>query len=225
MSESRIGSAHVHSVNVGLPREIEHGGRLVTTAIWKHPISGRSAVRGVNIVGDGQGDRKVHGGVDKAVYAYASEDYEWWEGELGRELTPGTFGENITTRGIDLAAAVVGQRWELPDLVLEVTQPRLPCFKLGIRMGDAGFPDVFKGAARFGAYLRIIAEGTIGRGDSIEPGSPPSHGLTITRIGESYPVPDPELITTMLEVPELPKGWQDWAERARSRLGRSDVIS
>lgn len=222
LSQDRAGL--VDSVNVGLPREIEHGGRLITTAIWKRPTSGRSAVRGVNVVGDGQGDRKVHGGVDKAVYAYASEDYAWWEGELARELTPGTFGENITTRDIDLAAAVVGQCWTLPDLVLEVTQPRLPCFKLGIRMGDAGFPEVFKDAARFGAYLRIITEGTIGGGDSIEVSSPPSHGLTITSIGQNYPVPEPELVTRMLEIPGLPEGWRSWAERAKTRLDRSDVI-
>ena len=226
MSETAPGAnAHVHSVNVGLPREIEHGGRLITTAIWKRPTSGRSAVRGVNVVGDGQGDLKVHGGVDKAVYAYASEDYDWWQEELGRELTPGTFGENVTTRGIDLSAAVVGQRWTLPDLTLEVTQPRLPCFKLGIRMGDAGFPDLFKDAARFGAYFRIVAEGTIGPGDSIHVGSRPPHGLTITSIGENYPTPDPGFVPTMLDVPQLPEGWRDWAKRAQARLDRSDMVS
>ena len=217
--------ARVESVNVGMPRQIEHEGRLVTTAIWKQPVPGRSVVRGVNVAGDEQGDRTVHGGVDKAVYAYSSEDYEWWRHELGRELTPGAFGENVTTVGIDISNAVVGQRWTLPDLVLEVSQPRLPCFKLGMRMGDAGFPEVFKNAARFGTYLRIIREGTIGSGDPIEVGSRPSHGLTVSKIGESYPIPDPDLVATMLEVPQLPDGWRNWAERAQSRLDRPDAIA
>ena len=163
--------------------------------------------------------------MDKAVYAYASEDYLWWQEQLGEEVGAGTFGENVTTRGIDISAAVVGQRWTLPDLILEVTQPRLPCFKLGIRMDDVGFPDVFKSARRFGTYLRIIEEGSIGAGDPIQVGPPPPHGLTITMIGDSYPVPHPEIVDIMLEVPRLPEGWRSWAERARARLDRSDATS
>lgn len=219
-----FGAGHVLSVNVGATRQIEHDGRLVTTGIWKKPVDGRSFVRGVNIEGDDQGDRRVHGGVDKAVYAYASEDYEWWKERLGREVGAGTFGENITTVGIDVARAVVGQRWALPDLVLEVSQPRLPCFKLGIRMGDPEFPDRFKEAERFGTYLRIVREGTIGPGDSVQLSPPPAHGLTITSIGSGYPNPAPGLVDTMLEVAELPDGWRSWAERARSRPRRSDSL-
>src|SRR5215510_12206880 len=96
------------SVNVGVPREVSYRGKTVMTSIWKQPVEGRVAVRGVNVAGDEQADREVHGGVDKAIYAYSREDYEWWEGELSNGLDPGTFGENLTTTGIDLAAALIG---------------------------------------------------------------------------------------------------------------------
>src|ERR671914_1214361 len=104
--------AEVVSVNAGLPRTVEHQDNAVTTAIWKRPVSGRVSVRGVNLNGDDQADRSVHGGIDKAVYVYAREDYEWWGGELGTEtLGDGTFGENLTVSGLDLNAAEVGERW------------------------------------------------------------------------------------------------------------------
>jgi len=169
---------HVVSVNVGLPRVVEWQGRQVQTAIWKEPVDGRVAIRGVNVLGDGQADLRVHGGRDKAVYSYAVEDYAWWSDQVGRELGPGTFGENLTTEGIDLSAAPIGSRWRVGTTLLEIAQPRFPCFKLGIRMGDAGFVKEFEHAARFGAYLRILEEGEVGAGDEIvvvgsgEPGAP-----------------------------------------------------
>ena len=161
-----IGS--VVSVNVGARRTVEWHGRMVETGIWKSPVEGRVAVRGVNVDGDEQADLRVHGGVDKAVYAYAPEDYEWWSTKLGRVLEPGTFGENLTIAGFDPGDAVIGTQWRIGTAVLQVTQPRQPCFKLGMRMGDAGFVDEFEVAARFGAYLRIIEEGDIGAGDRVE---------------------------------------------------------
>src|SRR4029079_17647984 len=132
-------SGVVVSVNVGLPRTVEWFGRQVTTAIWKEPVADAVAVRGVNLAGDDQADRRVHGGVDKAVYAYATEDYEWWAKQLGTALAPGTFGENLTVAGVHLGSRVVGEQWRVGTARLEVAQPRLPCFKLGIRMGDASF--------------------------------------------------------------------------------------
>jgi len=155
------------SVNVGRPRIVEWYGRKVETGIWKEPIGGRVAVRGVTVDGDGQADLRVHGGRDKAVYSYAVEDYAWWSEHLGRELGPGTFGENLTTEGIDLSASPIGTHWRVGTARLEITQPRFPCFKLGIRMGDAGFVKEFERAARFGAYLRILEEGDVGAGDEI----------------------------------------------------------
>ena len=145
----------VVSVNVGTPREVPWRGRTVRTAIWKQPVAGRVKVRGVNVDGDDQGDREVHGGVDKALYSYAAEDYEWWGNELGQELAPGTFGDNLTVRGIDVSGAEVGERWRVGGTLLEVSQPRTPCFKLGIRMGDAGFVERFAAARRFGKFLGV----------------------------------------------------------------------
>src|SRR3954453_22201438 len=131
--------AHVVSVNVGRPRTVGTGRRAVSTSIWKSPVEGRVAVRGVNVDGDDQADRSVHGGPDKAGYADASEEIREWEAELGRGLGPAPFGENLTTAGLDVSGALVGERWRVGTAVLEVVQPRLPCFKLGLRMGDRSF--------------------------------------------------------------------------------------
>src|SRR3954452_11906758 len=119
----------VLSVNVGQVAEF-HAGRAKRSAIVKAPMAGRAGVRGVNVVGDDQADRRVHGGPEQAVYAYARESYEWWEGELGRELAPGIFGENLTLEGIDVDGAVIGERWAIGSTLLEVTSPRIPCAKL-----------------------------------------------------------------------------------------------
>jgi MOSC domain-containing protein YiiM len=159
--------AHVASVNVGGQQDVEWFGRTVRTAIWKSPVDGRVAVRGVNLDGDDQANRRVHGGPDKAVYAYATEDYDWWAAQ-GEDVGPGTFGENLTTTGIDLGGALIGERWRVGSTVLEVAQPREPCFKLGIRMGRASFKEDFAAAGRPGAYLRIVEEGDVGAGDEID---------------------------------------------------------
>src|SRR4051795_11148348 len=128
--------AHVEHVNVGAPRAVRVGHRTVMTAIFKAPVEGRVAVRGVNLDGDDQADRAVHGGPDKAVYAYAAEDTAWWAAQLERELGPGAFGENLTVEGVDASGAVIGERWRLGSAELEVCQPRFPCFKLGLRFVD-----------------------------------------------------------------------------------------
>ena len=141
---------------MGVPRTVEWHGRQVRSAIWKSAVEGRVPVRGVNLEGDDQADRRVHGGDGKAVYAYSVEDYAWWsETTVGRGWSPdigplaaGTFGENLTTSGLSLNDCRVGDAWRIGDLTLEVVQPRFPCFKLGMRMGDAGFVDRFKEACR-----------------------------------------------------------------------------
>src|SRR5688572_4405861 len=150
------------SVNVGGVRQVDSGERTVTTAIWKSPVQGRVAVRGVNLQGDDQADRGVHGGEFKAVYAYAREDTDWWERELGRELGPGTFGENLTTGGVELTGCEVGERWRVGSALLEVTEPRFPCYKLGIKMGHPAFLKRFAQARRPGTYFRIAEEGELG---------------------------------------------------------------
>ena len=199
------------SVNVGRPRTIEWRGRLVTTAIWKEPVAGPVAVRGVNLAGDDQADRRVHGGPDKAVYAYAWEDYEWWAATAGG-LAPGTFGENLTTRGVPLNESRIGDRWNVGSAVLEVAQPRSPCFKLGMRMNDDSFPGRFAAAGRPGVYLRVITEGTVAAGDAmrIQPASSPA-----VRIG-ALVAPDvsDEVLRAVLEDRRVPEGWRRSAARA-----------
>lgn len=169
----------VTSVNVGAVREVEWRGDVVTTAIWKHPVAGRVALRGVNFAGDDQADRTVHGGPDKAVYAYAREDYDHWRTAENVDTQPALFGENLTTEGMDLAAALVGERWRVGTTILEVAQIRLPCFKLGIRLGDPRFPRRFQAVGRMGAYLRVVQEGDVGADDPIEVMQRPEHGITL----------------------------------------------
>ena len=214
------GIARVVSVNVGRPRTVEWHGRVVTTAIWKEPVTGRLRVEGVNVDGDDQADRRVHGGPTKSVYTYAVADYAWWSGQLGRTLAPGTFGENLTLDGIDPARAVIGERWAIGAAVFRVTEPRLPCFKLGLRMGDAAFVDRFAEAARPGTYLAIESPGDIGAGDDLFVEHTPTHGVTIGDVERAHNA-DPELIPRLLEVEELSEPWRDWARRALRRAGKS----
>ncbi len=141
-------AGRVLSVNVGGVREFEYNGRPARSAIWKSPVEGRVAVGGVNLDGDTQADRKAHGGPDKAVYAYAIEDLRWWEAQLGRPLEFGILGENLTTEGIDVNDARVGEQWKVGTTLLEVSEPRIPCWRFGVRMGDKYFP------RRFTAELR-----------------------------------------------------------------------
>jgi MOSC domain-containing protein YiiM len=175
----------VLSVNVGAVREVEWRGRRVTTAIWKSPVAGRVEVRGVNLDGDDQADRRVHGGPDKAVYAYAREDYDHWREREGIETPVGLFGENLTVEGLDLPAALVGERWRVGSTLLEVAQPRTPCYKLGIRLGDDDFPRRFVEVGRPGAYLRIVREGDVGAGDAVEVTFRPDHGVTLRAVWEA----------------------------------------
>jgi MOSC domain-containing protein YiiM len=201
----------VVSVNVGQVRTVEHDGGTVTTGIWKEPVDGRVAVRGVNLDGDDQADRSVHGGVDKAVYSYAFEDYEWWSIELGRRLGAGTFGENLTIEGFDLREAVVGQRWRVGTALLEISEPRFPCFKLGIRMDDPRFLKRFASARRPGSYLRIAEEGELGAGDPIEIVSTPEHGLTIGEFNEAY-LGNRAALRDLLRADQLSETWRGWIE-------------
>jgi len=206
------------SVNVGRPRTVEWFGRQVRTAIWKSPVDGAVVVQGVNVAGDDQADRRVHGGHDKAVYAYALEDYRWWASAVaGGPFEAGTFGENLTTSGLDVAAAVIGERWTIGSVTLEVSQPRLPCFKLGIRMGDAEFVDLFDQARRFGTYLRVIVDGSLRAGDEIVSSHRPDHGLTIGDLTRAHHDPDPDLMARIASTPDVPEGWRTMAERAIKR--------
>ena len=208
---------HVVSVNVGRPRLVARSTGTVQTAIWKEPVTGPVAARGVNLDGDDQADRTVHGGYDQAVYAYASEDAAWWSSELGREIGPGSFGENLTVAGLDLAAMEVGRRWRVGTVELEVSAPRIPCYKLSLRFGDPGMQRRFAKALRTGAYLRIIEEGVLEAGDAIELGEPPGHGVTIGLIAEAR-MRDRSLAPRLLAAPQLPEGWREWAQEVAAAV-------
>jgi MOSC domain-containing protein YiiM len=197
------------SVHVGRPRAVPTRREPVLTAIWKQPVEGRVAVRGVNIDGDDQADRSVHGGPDKALYAYAEEEVRAWERELGRDLGAAAFGQNLTTRGISVSDAVIGEQWLVGSTVLEVAQPRQPCFKLGIRIGEPGFVKRFAHASRPGAYLRILREGDIGAGDRVHIASRPDHGITCRMVSDAI-LRDPNLLPVVVRAPELPSSLRAW---------------
>ncbi len=197
------------SVHVGRPRAVQTQRDTVITAIWKERVEGRVGLRGVNVDGDDQADRSVHGGPDKAVYAYAGEEVSEWERELGRDLGEAAFGQNLTTRGVPVSDAVIGEHWVVGSTVLEVAQPRQPCFKLGLRIGEPGFVKRFAHASRPGAYLRIVQEGDIGAGDRIEITHRPDHGITCRMVSDAI-LRDPALLPTVVEAPELPSTLRNW---------------
>ncbi len=213
-------SARVLSVNVGRAREFDYNGRPAKSAIWKSPVAGRVAARGVNLEGDDQADRKAHGGPDKALYAYAIEDMRWWAETLGRPLQYGEFGENLTTEGVAVNDALVGERWAMGTLVLEVSEPRIPCWRLGVRMNDPKFPRRFTEAMRPGAYLRIIVEGDVAAGDEIKIVERPQHDLTVRDIFRIY-TREREEVERLLSVPQISGSWrawaEDWLEKAKER--------
>ena len=204
-------AGRVLSVNVGGVREFEYNGRPARSAIWKSPVEGRVAVGGVNLDGDTQADRKAHGGPDKAVYAYAIEDLRWWEAQLGRPLEFGIFGENLTTEGIDVNDACVGEQWKVGTTLLEVSEPRIPCWRFGVRMGDKYFPRRFTAELRPGAYLRIVVEGDVGAGDEIRVTNRPDHDLTVRDVFRIYSR-DRDEAARLLGVPQVPESWRTWAE-------------
>ena len=157
------------SINVGLPREITHRGQAITTGIFKIPVAGPVWLGRLNLAGDGQADLRVHGGADKAVYVYPIEHYAFWAGELGRDdFSHGQFGENFTTTGLLEGEVCIGDVFQIGKARVQVTQPRTPCFKLGIRMGDENFPARFAAANRTGFYLCVLEEGMVKAGDAID---------------------------------------------------------
>lgn len=216
---ARIGT--LVSVNVGAPRSVEWQGRRVRTAIWKYPVAGPVEVRGVNVAGDDQADRRVHGGTHKAVYAYGAEDYAWWSDNLGIEVGPGWLGDNLTVEGFDLGRAWVGERWRIGTCTLEVSEPRMPCFKLGIRMGTADFVELFGVAGRLGAYLRIVEEGTVVAGDDIVRVARPPVELTVAELAESRGNDDTALLERVARHPAVSPSWANAARRALSGSSRA----
>ena len=161
--------ARVISVNIGQPREVTFRGGRILTGIFKTPVAGSVAVNKLNLAGDRQADLSVHGGRDKAVYCYPAEHYRYWAAELpGVDLPYGMFGENLTTEGLDETSVHIGDQFRIGSAVLQVSQPRTPCYKLGIKFGRSDMVEKFWSSGHSGFYFSVIAEGELGSGDSIE---------------------------------------------------------
>ncbi|HUL50797.1 MAG TPA: MOSC domain-containing protein [Gemmatimonadales bacterium] len=208
------------SIHVGRPREIPWEGKTVLTSIFKHPVPGPVAVRATNLDGDEQSDLSVHGGKAKAVYVYPSEHYAWWRRELpGVDFTWGVFGENLTVTGLLETAVHVGDRLRAGSAEFVVTQPRMPCYKLGIRFNDPGMVQRFQDSGRNGFYLAVEQEGSVRVGDSIEIMARDPHGMSVALVAELYTSQhaDPELLQRVSELPALPERWR---ERFRARVPR-----
>jgi MOSC domain-containing protein YiiM len=205
------------SVNTGLPRDVDWHGRKVRTSIWKSPVDGRVPVRRLNLDGDQQSDLTVHGGPEKAVYVYPSEHYEYWDRELpGEELPWGAFGENFTTEGLLEPDVRLGDRLRIGSAAFMVTQPRMPCFKLGIRFGDDHMVKRFLRSGRSGFYVAVLREGDVAAGDPIALTGRDDHGVTVSEITALYANPghdDQELLRRAIAVPALPQSWKDFLSK------------
>ena len=212
------------SLNVGLPREVRFQGELVTTGIFKEPVRGRVRIRKLNIDGDKQADLKVHGGVDKAVYAYAREHYDYWRQELPDMSLPwGMFGENFTTEGMFEEMVNIGDQFKVGTAKLVATQPRMPCYKLGVKFGRMDIIKRFLASGLTGIYFKVIEEGELRQGDEIKLVKKDKNNVTIKDIVRLYTVDkdDVETIERAIKVKDLPNGWRshfiDQLKQARKK--------
>ena len=209
------------SVNVGLPRDVEWHGRVVSTGIFKQPVQGRVALHKLDLEGDRQADLNVHGGEDKAVYIYPFEHYSWWNSELpSRDLPLGMFGENFTTEGLLEDSVCLGDRLSVGSAEVVVTQPRLPCYKLGIKFGDDQMPKRFLASRRTGFYLAVAREGHVAAGDEICLISRDINHVSvpvITRlyVAKHYSADDVADVERALAVPALPESWKKYLRERR----------
>ena len=211
------------SVNVGLPREVAWHGRVVRTSIWKDPVEGLVHVSSLNVAGDQQSDLSVHGGKEKAVYAYPREHYEYWRRELpATDLAWGVFGENFTTEGLLEPDIRIGDRIRVGSAEFLVTQPRMPCFKLGVRFGRDDMVKRFLRSGRSGFYLAVIREGEVASGNSLEFVGRDEHGVTVADIASLYARDrdNEDLLRRAVDVPALPESWKGYL---RKRLFEPDV--
>ena len=204
------------SLSVGLPRDVLWHGRTIMTGIFKQPVEGRVALRKLNLDGDRQADLTVHGGEHKAVYCYPFEHYAWWKKELpDRDLPPSSFGENFTTEGLLEDSLHIGDRFSVGSAEVVVTQPRLPCYKLGIRFQSDDMPKRFLASARTGFYLAVAREGEVGAGDLTtlivrDPNAVPVSEITRLYVAKRYSNQDVASVRRALLVPALPESWKSY---------------
>jgi MOSC domain-containing protein YiiM len=214
------------SLNVGLPRDLLWHGRPVTTAIYKQPVEGRVRLRTLNLDGDRQADLTVHGGAHKAVYCYPIAHYEYWKKELpGRDLPLAIFGENFTTDGLLENSVHLGDRFLVGSAEVVVTQPRLPCYKLGVRFDSDDMVKRFLSSGRSGFYLAVTREGEVGAGDEIKPISRDPNAVPVSEITRLYIAKrfsnvDVASLRRALLVSALPASWKDYF---RDRLAKANV--
>ena len=211
------------SINVGLPRELDWRGKTVRTSIFKTSVSGRIRVTKLNLDGDRQSDLSVHGGIDKAVYAYPSEHYAFWQKQFPEmDLPWGIFGENFTTDGLLEDTLYIGDRLKIGSAFFLVTQPRMPCFKLGIRFGRADMVKRFQHSRRTGFYLAVLQEGEVMAGDPIEVIDRDEHSITVADVVNLYATDatNQDLLNRVSALPALPESWRNYF---RKRLWEPDV--
>ena len=193
------------AVCVGLPRQVDWKGKLVTTGIFKQSVSGRVPMRSLNLDGDRQADLTVHGGVEKAIYAYPREHYDYWRQELPNEALPwGAFGENLTVEGLLETTVNIGDRFRIGSAEVMVTQPRFPCFKLNLKFGREDMVKRFLNSRLSGIYFSVVQEGEVGAGDAIEQVSRDENNITVADVVKIYVrEADDDLTRRALEVPAL----------------------
>src|ERR1700693_720520 len=199
------------SVNVGLPRDVTWNGKTVLTAIWKSPVEGRRMVRKLDVVGDAQGDLSGHGGEQRPVFVYQMDAYRYWESILGRkDFVFGQFGENFTVEGLPDSEVCVGDRYRIGDAIFEVTQPRVTCYRVGIRTNEPRMPALLVEHHRPGFYFRVLREGEVGAGDEIVKISDGPERISVAKIDALLYLPGHlrERLERALRVPALSKGWQ-----------------
>jgi MOSC domain-containing protein YiiM len=201
-------SATVVSVNRGTVKDLVPGVKSGQSAIDKRPVTGHVPVRWLGIDGDEQADKENHGGTEQAVYVYAREDLDWWTEQLGRELRNGIFGENITTTGIDVSAALIGETWRMGSAVVQVTGPRIPCNTFKTWLDEPHWVKRFAAAGRPGGYLRVLTEGTVGTGDELEVLSQPDVAVTVAEAMRAF-YGDRELMARLLRVEGRGSAWDE----------------
>jgi MOSC domain-containing protein YiiM len=201
------------SVNVGLPREIVYKGRSITTGIFKAPVAGRLRARRLNLDGDRQADLTVHGGPEIAVYVYPAEHYPYWREELpDTQMDYSMFGENFTSTGLLEDEVSIGDRFRIGSATFQVTQPRMPCYKLAAKFQRDDMLKRFLKSMRTGFYFSVVEEGEVGAGDVIEPISRDAAGVTVTDIARLYlsKGKDQEALRRAVGVEALPASWRDY---------------
>ena len=211
------------SVNVGLPRSVTWKGKTARTGIFKSPAGRRLWMHTLNLDGDRQADLRVHGGPSKAVYVYPSEHYAFWRDELpGVELPWGMFGENLTTQGLLEGDVNIGDRFRVGSAEVMVTEPRMPCYKLGLKFGRDDIIKRFLDSRRTGFYVAVVAEGEVGTGDPIEAVNRDAHGVTVRDITELYANKhrDLALLRRAVQVEALPESWRAYLEAGSRRTRR-----